>query len=395
MIRQMFKIIWNRKRANGLMITEIFCSFLVMFGVLTMLIYYGWNYKQPLGFQWDDVVVLSLNPKNEPDESRRELLRQMLMTVRSFPEVESATYCSSNYPFSRSTWITGVNLENREADTFVFYGDDHYGDTLRIPVTQGRWYDQSDDAATIQPVVINRALKKALFGEEDCIGRTFTDGSTEKREMRVVGLVDNYRYKGELADPYPAMFMRLSLDDPKEEAYSGLLVRVRPGTPVTFQETLVKSGLDILTGWSINVRTLKDMRTAYFKENLTPVIFWILIGGFLILNVALGMFGVLWYNINRRTSEIGLRRAVGSTAGRISIQILGEILVLTTFGLVAGGILAMQLPVTGAFPTVPLIVYALGFLAASMAIYLITVICALYPSRLASRIQPAIALHDE
>ena len=82
-----------------------------------------------------------------------------------------------------------------------------------------------------------------------------------------------------------------------------------------------------------------------------------LVAGFLAIMVALGLTGVLWLAVTRRTREIGLRRAKGATRGDIRFQILGEIVILTSFALLPGVLLALQLPLVGALP-VPGGVYA-------------------------------------
>jgi putative ABC transport system permease protein len=127
---------------------------------------------------------------------------------------------------------------------------------------------------------------------------------------------------------------------------------------------------------------------------LIIVLFFVL-AGFLVFNVALGLFGVLWYSINRRRGEIGLRCAVGADARRISGQILGESLMMATLGVVLGLFFAIQVPMTGLFGSVGLGVYLLAMVSAAALIYLIVTACAVYPSRLAARIQPAEALRDE
>ena len=85
---------------------------------------------------------------------------------------------------------------------------------------------------------------------------------------------------------------------------------------------------------------------------------------------------------------------MGATAGAVSGQILGEILVVTTFGLVLGLLVAAQFPLLGVLD-VPVGVYGTAMLLATGLIYGLTTVCALYPSRLAAGIHPAVALREE
>ena len=78
---------------------------------------------------------------------------------------------------------------------------------------------------------------------------------------------------------------------------------------------------------SIEIEHLDKKLAARNKIFLVPAIIAIVVACFLIINVALGLFGVLWYNINKRRSEIGLRRAVGASGNSVSKQLVGEALV--------------------------------------------------------------------
>ena len=117
--------------------------------------------------------------------------------------------------------------------------------------------------------------------------------------------------------------------------------------------------------------------------------------GFLLLMVVLGLVGVLWQNVTQRTQEIGLRRAKGATARRIQQQILGEVVVMTTFAVAAGTLVVVQLPLLDALGFLSPGVMAASLVISAAAIYVLTSVCGFYPARLATRVQPAEALHYE
>ncbi len=119
-----------------------------------------------------------------------------------------------------------------------------------------------------------------------------------------------------------------------------------------------------------------------------------IVAGFLIINVALGLFGVLWYNINKRKGEIGLRRAVGATGNSVSKQLVGEVLVLSTISLVLGCFFAVQFPLMNVFD-LPAGIYLIAIAMAVAFIYALVTVCALYPGKQAAAIYPAVALHEE
>jgi putative ABC transport system permease protein len=124
------------------------------------------------------------------------------------------------------------------------------------------------------------------------------------------------------------------------------------------------------------------------------MIIFIIVAGFLIINVALGLFGVLWYNINKRKGEIGLRRAIGATGNAISRQLVGEAFVLSTLSLILGCFFAVQFPLLNVFD-LPANIYVTAIILSVLFIYVLVVLCALYPGKQAAGIYPAVALHED
>jgi len=125
-----------------------------------------------------------------------------------------------------------------------------------------------------------------------------------------------------------------------------------------------------------------------------PIIVMLIVGCFLIINVALGLFGVLWYNINKRKGEIGLRRAIGASGQSVSSQLVAEALILATFSLIVGAFFAVQFPILNLFD-LPAGVYIAAIILSVIFIYLLVLVCSLYPGRQAAAILPAVALHED
>jgi len=86
---------------------------------------------------------------------------------------------------------------------------------------------------------------------------------------------------------------------------------------------------------------------------------------------------------------------LGSTINRVHFQITGEAMVLASFGIFIGLFFAIQFPILGVMGFIGAGTYAASALVSVILIYVITFLCALYPGNQASRIEPAIALHDE
>jgi putative ABC transport system permease protein len=410
MIRQLVKLCWNRKRAQALVVVEVFFSFLVLFAILTVAVYNLDNYRQPLGFDYHDVLNVNVTSLTEahstfggtassPVEESRRLARE----VHGLDAVE-AVAAMAVPAFDLTGMSDSVEYGGRRLDSFNNEVSDDFARVMRLQVTQGRWFEPADDALAYDPVLVNERLKRDLFGAEDPLGRNIAPrpdehslrhGGPAPRELRVVGVFTDFREDGELSGPEPYFLRRSRIAGADAKPYYNLVVRVRPGTPAAFEETLMNRLRAVSPGRTFQVDPLARMRRSMMRLRLVPILAVGLIAGFMLIMVGLGMVGVLWQSVARRRREIGLRRAVGATGRGVSLQVLGELLVVTTAGLLLGGALAVQLPLLGVVGWVGTGVYAVAMGLAALTIYGLTVASALYPSWLATQVQPAEALHYE
>ncbi|UCD94524.1 MAG: ABC transporter permease [Candidatus Zixiibacteriota bacterium] len=397
MIRHLFKLIWNRRKRNFLIMSEIFISFIVLFAVGGMIFHGLNNTAKPLGFEYKNVWVLSMNWKGSGMEKSGESeenagVRQVLQEMQAFREIRNLTWASSNIPYSGNTWSSSLEYNNRQHRFHIFYADDDFASVMGIPLIEGRWFNKEEDVLKSTPLVINRQLREAFFGSGPAIGQTIVG---EEKEYTIIGVIDQYRYKGEFEKPYNVAFRRNVVYDTASTMVTKIMFAVREGLGVEFEERLMKRLASVVRDWTLNIERLEDKRASYFQGKIVPIAVIGIIAGFLVFNVALGLFGVLWYSISRRRDEIGVRRAMGASSLDISKLILGETVVIAAFGIAAGVFVAIQVPIIGVFGAVAEGVYGLAALCSAILILVIVSTCAVYPGWLAARIQPAMALHSE
>lgn len=406
MIRHLLKLVWNRKRANALVIVEIFFSFLVVFVLATTALFLASNYRRPLGFDWTDLWTVSIDVGQQTNDEytpeQVETFAQVLREAEQLDRVGSAAGVLSA-PYSGSSSQTVMSLgDGPPQEIEINEVTDGALETLDLDLVAGRWFDRSDDGLAWQPVVIDRDLARAFFGDGEAVGRWLDEkprkaaGSMPERpRRRVVGVVSEFRQHGELSAPGNYMFLRKRVGDPGQRPLRNLLLEMTPGTPAAYEEEILARLQAVAPSWSFVVRPMAEMRESSFRLRLAPVIVGAVVGAFLMAMVALGLLGVLWQNVVRRTRELGLRRATGATRADVHRQISMELLLVTTFGLLLGILLAVQLPVLDLLPSLSSGVVTAGIATAVALLYALTLAAALYPSWLAGRVQPAEALRWE
>lgn len=400
MTRHLFKLVWNRKRTNGLMILEIFFSFLVVFVVSTLGIYFLDNYRQPLGYHWQNVwrVSLDMGQSDQDDDALRAArlgtLERLLKEIESLAPVESAAAAMVS-PYDQGGWTSGTTINGKQVDFEADAVTTKFAEVMGLEVVSGRWFQESDSALSWDPVVIDQELARDVYGDKDPVGSAFGEPAPSERPKRVVGVVREFRKGGELSARANFQFEPMRLDKPSWFQARSILVKIRPGTPARFEEELTARLQGVAPEWSFRIKPLSEVRRAAFRELLAPLAAGGTVAFFLLLMVALGLLGVLWQNLLQRTRELGLRRAAGASRSAVHRQVLYEQVILTSFGVLLGVVLVVQIPILDLIGFIRPQVFAAGLLFAMAAIYLLSVLCAVYPSSLASRVQPAEALRYE
>jgi putative ABC transport system permease protein len=386
MLKHLFKLIWKKKKSSSLMMLEIFVSFLILFAVWSLSIYNYRNYTQPSGINTENVWKVSLNFNTDADSVKniyRDLVKQKM---KLYKEVESFAFSSNNIPYSDNFNGTGLKYKKIEVGTQVLNVEPNYTNVLGIKLSEGRWFTEADKVNKNKAVVITRLLKEKLFGNENALGKLMDIGDKDK--WQVIGIVDNFKNKSDFQNLDRCTFK------PLDGWESDLVVKVMPGTAADFEAKLSKELVQLGKDWSVEIQQLDSMRVDKNKQVWIPILILFIVCGFLVFNVALGLFGVLFQTISRRKAEIGVRRAIGATKNHILQQFIGETLVIATFGLLLGLFFAIQFPLLNVFD-VDKFTYLMGILLAIISIYLLVILCAFLPSKQASLIYPAVALHEE
>jgi len=388
MIKHILKLIWNKRRSNSLILLEIFLSFLVLFAVLSYVIYNARKFSEPLGFETVDKWMINLETQRLMESADIVSLKTSLRSeLLAMDRIETVSFTGSAFPFSGNTNTTNSDDMGFHINSIIAMGDIHYEDVLDLNITQGRWFKEEDMTATYRPLVANQAFIDKYFEGKDMLDSIIIING----EHKLVGIMDAFRYKGEFSENLPTVF-DLIMDDNKYS--NNVILDMAPNTPVAYEEEINNLVKSITKGDKFVIQNLDKNRKRASQDTWIPLIVLISICGFLCINVGLGLFGVLWYNINKRRGEIGLRRAIGAHSSDIKKQFVLEIIVLALSGILLGVFFAIQVPLLKLGPLEPINMYWAIAISALIILVLVT-LCALQPSWQASKIHPANALHEE
>jgi macrolide transport system ATP-binding/permease protein len=296
-----------------------------------------------LGFEPDHVATLTIATPDASygkDPQAVALGRLIVSRVSSLPGVKSAGI-TSLLPVSyngNTDWIRFVGKpfhgEHNEVNERDVSAD--YLKTLQVRLIRGRNLSDTDDLTHPRVAVINQALARKYYSDEDPIGKQFADDGLSPNSVRtIVGIVDDMR-EGDLdSDIWPAEYLSAN-QSPNN--YYALVVRtsqdeqsILPALAATIRQ--VDPGIVTLDPTIMRDR-IADSSAAYLHRSAA----W-LVSGFAAMALLLGvvgLYGVIAYSVSQRTREIGVRIALGAERGAVCRLILKEAGWLTAVGIFAG-----------------------------------------------------------
>jgi predicted permease len=356
------------------------------------------------GFHTENLVTFALDPRqNRYDTAHAlSLYTQLQQRLASMPGVLAASYCEFG-PFSNTDASTNISIEgyhpteDENMETNLNVAAPGFFETIGIPLIAGREFNDTDGPNAQKVVIVNQAFVKRFVRGREAIGMHMAPGAGTdwKLDLQIVGVVANAQF-GNLRDPakpfYFAPFPQAG--KPAEPAPEGFfLVRTRAADkvlPAAIRRTV--ASLDRALPVT-NLSTMQvQIQNSVFQDRAVATL--TTASGLLALLLAsLGLYGVVAYNVSRRTAEIGIRMALGADRQAIVGLVLREVLWMVVAGVVIG--IAAGLVVTRAIAS-----QLFGVQPADMTIFatavivLVTValVAGAAPTLRASRVDPMRAL---
>src|SRR6185369_7029561 len=299
---------------------------------------------EDLGFDRNNVLLLGIDPRlagYKPTELAT-LYQQIVERLGSLPNVHSvsiATYSPlSGTRRSSSVQVSGYTAQPGEnLDTQDILVAPKYAETLGMPLLRGRDINERDTASSRQVAVINSAFAEHFFKDQNPIGRTFAfDDDTDKgARVEIVGVVGDIKRDDVRDKPDPTVYRPIfQVQDGAYNATIHIRTQSDP-TPLAPQARQMLNQIDDKLP-VFGVTTLSDQMHENLGQERLIAQLVSFFGALALILACIGLYGVMAQGVARRTSEIGIRMALGARGGNIAWMILRETLYLVLAGLVLG-----------------------------------------------------------
>jgi predicted permease len=389
----------GRHLRSGLLVVEVSLSLVLLIAAGLLLTSFTRLQRVDPGFVPEDVFTAQIVlPRHYTADRLTEFYEQFYQRLAMLTGASSAAL-SDLVPLTGGQTPTVVAVADRpipplseRATATRHLVSPRYFSTLGIPLRAGRDFDERDNTRVPQVVIINDTFARRLFPGENPIGRTLITGMVQ-RPAQVVGVVADIRGETLNTPPEPEYFLPV-LQRP--EATTNVLVRSH--LPPAGVATLVRQALRTIDP-DLPLLQPDALTTRIAQTVANRKLALMLLAAFATLALVLatlGVYSVTAHLVAFRTSEIGLRMALGASPDSVMRMVLGHGRRLTLAGIalgITGALVVSRLMQQALFevePTEPLV-----YIVLSITLLLAAEAAAFFPARRATRIDPLIALRTE
>ena len=404
----------HRRSQDALVVVEVALALVLLVGAGLMVRTLTRLWSVDPGFDPEHVLTFSVSlppaMTKESPETIRTALRDLEATVGSTPGIGAVSLFGGAFPLAgddeKLFWLDGEPRPTTQHDmkwTLSYVVGPGYLEAMSIRLLRGRFLGRQDEAHSAPVAVVDDVFARTYFPDGEVVGRRIRlEGGTQPVE--VVGVVGHVKQWGLDADDRNSLRAQLYL--PWTQASDGLTALLARGVGVAVRtggeprQALVPLRASIgQLGSQVAVfeaQTMPEIVSDSLGRQRFAMVLFAIFGGLALVLASIGIYGVVSYLVGQRTSELGLRMALGAQRGDILRLILAGGGRLTVIGIVLGAGCAFGLTrlMEGLLfqvrPTDPptFIGVALGLLAVAIAA------CAV-PARRASRVDPMVALRQE
>ncbi len=393
---------------NVLVVTEVALALVLLIGAGLLIRSFARLQDVQPGFQATNLLVadVPLSPKAYAQPAQRmEFFDRLLERARSLPGVQSAGGALV-LPVTGNGAAIHFNIQGRPpktANDYILVGyrpvTPRYLETLHVPLLQGRLINESDTERGAYVAVVNESMAKEYFPGQSALGKHIQVGALPDNQvpwMEIVGIVGDM--KQSLASEAKAeMYLSYRQADSLIPIFTMSIVMRTAKDPHTEASALRSAVHDLNANQPlVRIRTMEEnIATSVSDSHFRTVLLGIFAASALLLSL-IGLYGLIAYSVAQRTSEIGVRLALGAQRKDILKMVVGQGLKLVLIGVAVGlaGALALSRLLTqflyGVVPNDPA-----TFIGVAVILTAVAVVACWIPARRATRVDPMVALRYE
>jgi putative ABC transport system permease protein len=393
---------------NLLVIAEIAACVVLLVGAGLLLRSFMKLSQVNPGFRTDHVLTmqLSLPASRYTGLNVAQFYQRLVERTEQLPGVLSAGVCRF-LPLAGADASLNFQIEGQPATSTANQprakyrsNSPGYFSAMAIPLSRGRLLDRTDNERSPKVVLINEAAAHRYWPREDPVGKRILSGVDENAWSTIVGVVGNVKHSGLDSETNPETYYHYLQLPPDQMGFieSTMSLVVRTSADPTSVVAAIRNDVHSLDpGLPIfNVKTMEDVVHGSVAQ---PRFRTWLLGTFALLALvlaAVGLYGVISYSVTQRTSELGVRAAMGASPGDVLKLVVGQAARLAAIGIGIGLVLSVVLARSlSKFLFGVAALDPITFLGTAGVILVVTLIASYLPALRATRIDPVTALRAE
>ena len=386
----------RRRLRSLLVIAEVAISLMLLIGAGLLIRSFVRLQQVSPGFEPGGVISLRVGPSARSFKTRDEALahyQPIAGALDGVPGVESRGGVSA-LPFTSSVGWGGINVEGwmpkpgEELQVDQRSASSNYFRTMRIPLRQGRFFTEADNASTAEPVaIVDQKFAQRFWPAGDAVGKHVWNDPAHK--LTIVGVVGTVKQYGLDIDGRIAVY--------RPSVWGGYQVARTSGDPTALARDLTRKIHDLDPTMTVfDVQTMTERMSSSLARQRFATLMLGAFAAFALLLAIVGVYGVMAHLVAQGAHDIGVRMALGARRGSILMMVLRHGFALAGVGTLIGLAAAAGLSRVMAsllfgvsatdvvtFAAVPALLMATAMLAGCV------------PARRATRVDPVVALRDE
>ncbi|HEX8119099.1 MAG TPA: FtsX-like permease family protein, partial [Pyrinomonadaceae bacterium] len=257
---------------------------------------------------------------------------------------------------------------------------------------RGRGFTEQEAAGDAKVVVVNEALAREFFPDEDPLGKHLVIDFIKQEEFEIVGVAGDVRHRSLEGEVYQMMYIPTL-----HVGSSNLVVRTSSSDPLSLASSVRQEVAAVDRDQPVSaVRTMEEVVSGSVAEQRFRTLLLAAFAGIALLLAGVGIYGVIAYSVTHRTHEIGIRMALGAGRGRVLRMVVGQGMALALAGVGCGLLAALALTrVLSSLLFGVTATDAVTFAAVALLIVAVAFLACLVPARRATKVDPMIALRYE